>query len=275
MSAMPNFAVTMLVACVLTQAAEERLAGMRSDLTVGKLFVPAGYAATEGRVHLIVHLHGAPAVCERELKRSGVEAVLVNVTLNGLSGVYTTKFKQPETFLTLLRETAERLRELKVADDPKIDRLTVTSFSAGFGGVRELLKLDDIYRRIDTLVMADSIYAGYAAGAASKQVEPQHMEGFLRFARDAADGKKTLVISHCQLQPDGYASTAETADYLLSELSLKREAVDEVWGDEWHCTSRCRRKGFRVFGFTGQTGKDHTRHLQNLGVLLRRSSSGG
>lgn len=213
-------------------------------------------------------------MCERELKRSGVEAVLVNVTLNGLSGVYTEKFRQPETFLTLLRETTDRLRELRVADEPKIERLTVTSFSAGFGGVRELLKSDDFSRRIDTLVMADSIYAGYAAGAASKQVEPKHMEGFVRFARDAADGKKTLVISHCQLQPDGYASTAETADYLLSELSLNREAVDEVWADEWRCTSRCRRKGFRVFGFAGETGRDHMRHLQNLGRLLRRTASG-
>lgn len=268
-------ASTLLVACVLTQAADDRPAGMRSDLTVGKLFVPTGYAATDGRVHLIVHLHGAASVCERELKRSGVEAVLVNVTLNGLSGVYTTKFKEPETFLTLLRETTERLRELQVADDPQIDRLTVTSFSAGFGGVRELLKSDDIFRRIDTLVMADSIYAGYAAGAASKLVEPKHMEGFLRFAREAADGKKTLVISHCQLQPEGYASTAETAEYLLSELSLKREGVDEVWAEEWRCTSRCQRKGFRVFGFAGDTGKDHMRHLQNLGLLMRRAKPGG
>jgi hypothetical protein len=261
----------LLIGCVLAQTPEPPPAGMRSDLSVGKLFVPGVYTPPDGRVHVIVHLHGAPAVCERNLKRSGVEAVLVNVTLNGLSGVYTEKFKNPETFQTLLRETTAKLRELKVADNPSIERLTVTSFSAGFGGVRELLKSDDIYKRLDTLVMADSIYAGYKPGADSRQVEPKHMEGFLRFARDAAEGKKTLVISHCQLQPDGYASTGETADYLLAELGIKREAVDEVWADDWQCTSHCQRKGFRVYGFAGDAGKDHMRHLQNLDKLLRRA----
>ncbi|MBI5758762.1 MAG: hypothetical protein HZA46_09610 [Planctomycetales bacterium] len=268
---MTTISSALLIACVLSQAPEPPPAGMRSDLSIGKLFVPAGFAPADGRVQVIVHLHGAPAVCERNLKRSGVEAVLVNVTLNGLSGVYTEKFKNPETFQTLLRETNSKLRELKVADNPAIERVTVTSFSAGFGGVRELLKSDDIYQRIDTLVMADSIYAGYKPGTDSWQVEPKHMEGFLRFARDAAEGKKTLVISNCQLQPDGYASTGETADYLLTELGLKREAVDEIWADDWQCTSHCQRKGFRVYGFAGDAGKDHVRHLQNLDKLLRRA----
>ena len=268
---MTHVTSTLLIACVLSQASESPPTGMRSDLSVGKLFVPTGYGPKDGRVHVILHLHGAPAVCERNLKRSGVEAVLVNVTLNGLSSVYTEKFKSPETFQTLLRETIAKLRELKVADNPTIEQLTVTSFSSVFGGVRELLKSDDIYQRIDTLVMADSIYAGYKSGADSRQVEPKHMEGFLRFARDATEGKKTFVISNCQLQPDGYASTGETADYLLTELGLKREPVDEAWADDWQCTSHCRRKGFHVYGFAGDAGKDHVRHLQNLDKLLRRT----
>src|SRR5205085_2033835 len=104
-------------------------------------------------------------------------------------------------------------RQFKLSSKPKTNKLIVVSFSAGFGGVRELLKSEAIYERIDTLVMADSIYAGYVPGTKSSDVDPVAMTGFLKFARDATEGRKTMVISHCELRPETYASTAETADY--------------------------------------------------------------
>ena len=116
--------------------------------------------------------------------------------------------------------------------------------------------------------MADSIYAGYLEPASERKVDPALMAGFLRFARVAATGRKKMVISYCQLQPDGYASTSETADYLVQQLGLSRKPVEEQWSQDWKCTSRCEMQGFHVFGFHGTTGADHMRHLQNLGELL-------
>ncbi len=244
--------------------------GERVKLTVGQLFVPNGFRSGDGRVHLVIHLHGTSDTAENNLVRSGADAVLVTVALQGLSGVYTQLFSQPGVFPNMLDETARELRGLGVAEHPVFERLTVTSFSAGFGGVRELLKQDDVYRRIDTLVMADSIYAGFTGDPADRRVDPKLMAGFLRFARDAAEAKKRMVISYSQLRPETYASTEETARYLEMELSIARESVDETWADGWTLQARAERRGFHSYGFAGTTGADHMKHLHNLWRLMRR-----
>lgn len=251
-------------------AAEEPLAGTRTKLTVGQLYVPEGFQTTDNQFDLVIHLHGAPAVVEKNLQRSEWNAVLVNVTLNGLSAVYTQQFSKAETFLNLLSETQEQMaRLLKLTSKPTIRRVMVVSFSAGFGGVRELLKSDAIYERIDALVMADSIYAGYIPNTKPPEVDPGAMTGFLRFAKDAVEGKKTLVISHCKLRPETYASTAETADYLLQQLKLQRTPRDDEWEPGWKCTSECRQQGLQIYGFAGDTGKHHVQHLQNAGRMMK------
>ncbi len=246
--------------------------GERVKLTLGQLFVPQGYVSQDGKVPLTLHLHGSPRILEEEFARARARGVLITVSLNGLSGVYKEKFPDGRTLDGILREAAEKLTALKVAEKPVIGQLTVSSFSAGFGGVREMLRDDRAYDRIDSLILADSLYCGYAEGISPPQVDPKLMEGFLRFAKDAAAGKKTLMVSHCQLKPDGYASTAETADYLLANLGLKRTIEDEEWiKGAWRCTSRCRLKGFHLAGFEGDQGKDHMKHLININKLYEEA----
>lgn len=243
--------------------------GRRLDLTVGRLCVPDGYESPPEGVHVVVHLHGASWAAERALAESGWRAVVVSVVLNGLSAVYAAQFRDPEVFRTVLAEAQAAL-----PGSPAIRRVTVTSFSAGFGGVRELLKHEDLYRRIDTLVMADSIHAGFVGDPARREVGAEAMAGFLRFARDAEGGSKRLVVSHSAIRPDSYASTTETADYLLSQLGGQRQACSEEWAAGLVCTSRFERGGLGVYGFAGDTGPDHMRHLHRLGLLMRKVNDG-
>jgi hypothetical protein len=253
-----------------SQPSAEPPAGTRIKLSLGQLFIPDGCQSAEGRFTLQIHLHGAASVMEQNLIRSGWKAVQVSITLNGLSGVYTEKFAKPEVFRNLLEEVAQKLKGAGLGETPKIEKLYLSSFSAGFGGVRELLQHDEFFQRIDGLIMADSIYAGYAGDPAEHKVDPAAMRGFLRFAKEAAAGNKTFIISHCDLQPGTYASTAETADYLLNQLSAKRESVQETWTEGWQLTSRSVTKNFHVYGFAGEMGEDHMKHLRNLWLLMRK-----
>jgi hypothetical protein len=70
------------------------------------------------------------------------------------------------------------------------------------------------------------------------------------------------------MQPDGYASTAETADYLLRELGLDRQPASKAWAPNWQVSSKCEQGKLHIFGFEGTAGADHMRHLTNLGQLL-------
>jgi len=226
---------------------------------------------SSGEIDLTLHLHGAPTVVESNFLRAGSSGVLVNVTLPGLSTVYTERFRDPNVFHRILDETGAQLKAHGLTDGQRFRRVTVSSFSAGFGGVRELLKNEGTLDRIDALVMADSIYAGYTGDSATRGVNPVHMVGFLKFARAAAQGRKRMIISYSQQRPDGYASTTETADYLISQLGGVREIIAETWPGGLKLLSRFRKGHLEIYGLAGDTGADHMRHLQNLSGFLGRS----
>jgi hypothetical protein len=251
-------------------AAQEAPPGRRVALTDGQLFIPEGYRPADGMVPLTLHLHGAAWAAERNLVRSKRPGVAVTVVLPGLSAVYTQKFRDPAVFRRLLEEARAKTAEATGSEDLRIGSVTVTSFSAGFGGVRELLKDPETFARIDALVMADSIYAGFTGDPALRQVDPANMEGFLRFAREAAEGRKRMLVSHTQLHTPTYASTVETADYLVGELGGKREEVEESWPGGLQLRSRFVKGGFRLYGFAGDTGPEHMKHLHGLWVFLGR-----
>lgn len=246
---------------------------IRVKFTDGAMFVPAGYKAEPDGIDLTLHLHGAPKVVEENFKRAGLPGVLVNLTLPGLSSVYAERFRDTNVFFHILAETGNQLEQAGLATQPRFRSVTVTSFSAGFGGVRELLKHPASFERIDAIVMADSIYAGYADDPSERKVNPDNMEGFLRFARQAAEGRKRLIISHSAQRPDGYASTTETADYLIVQLGGTREAVAETWTGEMKLLSRWRRGRLEIYGFGGESAADHMGHLRQLANLLARLRS--
>ncbi|MFM8338025.1 MAG: hypothetical protein ACKODK_20920, partial [Opitutaceae bacterium] len=149
--------------------------------------------------------------------------------------------------------------------------LTVSSFSAGFGGVRQLLRQREAFERIATLVMADSIYCGYAGPVAERRVDPELMAGFTRYARLAAEGKRRMLVTHSAQVPEGYASTTETADFLIAAVGGRRVAESGSWDDGLAATGRFAQGGLEVVGFAGVEAKDHLQHLRSLGVFLVRA----
>ena len=222
-------------------------------------------ASPSAAAPLWIHLHGATDTVERAFAQVGAPGVLVTLTLPGLSKVYADHFAPPEAFENLLREAAAIVRRARGGGEWTPAHITVSSFSAGFGGVRQLLRQPAAFERIGTLVMADSIYCGYAGPVVERQVDPALMEGFLRYARLAADGKRRMLITHTRQVPEGYASTTETADYLISQLGGGRAGRGAEWGDGLVETGRFSRAGFEVIGFEGAEAKDHLQHLRSLG----------
>jgi hypothetical protein len=198
--------------------------------------------------------------------------VLVNITLPGLSKIYADHFADPQVFVGLLHDIEAALRRESPDTPWQVGRLTVSSFSAGFGGVRQLLRQPEAFDRIDALVMADSIYCGYTGAPAEKRVDDELMAGFLRFAQLAAEGKKRLLLTHSRQVPDGYASTTETADYLIAKLGGTRSAsVTEGWPGGLRELSHHSRGNFEVIGFDGDAPEDHMRHLRAIGAILQRA----
>ena len=255
---------------LLAQAkpAEDAPAGRRFELKgEATLFVPEGYRPRDGAVDVVLHLHGAPSVIERALVESKWPAVLIEFNRKGLSSVYTKPFADPKLFPTLLGGTLGAIKEAKLAESPGLGRVAVSSFSAGFGGVRELLKVPEHFDRIDVVILADSLYSGYEGDPGLHKVDPKLMEGFRRFAVEAASGKKTMVVTHSAQVPEGYASTTETADDLIRAVDGKAGPARVDRGGGWVQAREVRKGGLTILGFEGVGPEDHMKHLRKIASL--------
>jgi hypothetical protein len=261
---MPSPGIVIAALLFLGPTPEPGPPGRSIDLGEATLFLPHAGLPAGGAVDLTFHLHGASSVVEPafvEAKRSGA---LIEFNRNGFSRVYTHPFADPKLFPRLIDAALAALKDPGQAEAPHLGRLTVSSFSAGFGGVRELLKVPEHFARIDTRVMADSLYAGYEGDPSQHRVDPGLMDGFRRFAIEAAAGRKTFLLTHSAQVPEGYASTTETADFLIRAVGGEPEKTAVTWGDGWTQTRRFARGGFLVLGFDGAEGADHMKHLRGI-----------
>jgi hypothetical protein len=131
--------------------------------------------------------------------------------------------------------------------------------------VREILSDPAAFDIIDGVVAADSIYAGLEEGRSDRRVDARNMQDFRRFAQLACDSRKTFIVSHSALRTS-YASTAETADDLLSFVGLTRETITPQQGNGMRLVSRASRGRFIVLGYEGDTGEAHMEHLRQIGT---------
>jgi hypothetical protein len=256
-------------------SAQEPVPGLRIDLTdVLQLDASAGQAAQlfipdhiqsnrDEELLLVIHFHGAAGPVENAVTTTRAPVVLFTLHLAGLSSAYQNVFQDSGCFWWMLDMVLSRLYDELVLL-PATDRLIVTSFSAGYGGVRELLRDPDIYASIQALVLADGLHSDLEPEAMSTQ-----MQDFLRFANDASRREKVMVLTHSSINPQTYASTTQTADYLLAGLGLQREPVSgsDAIGSQH---SRCDSGYFHLAGYHGETGQDHMRHFHHLEIMLGR-----
>lgn len=241
-----------------------------------RLFLPDTNADLRGPIDaLTLHLHGSHEAARAAFRRSQRRGALVSLTLPGLSGVYARHFSAgPEgVFFSLLDAAAQALT---LSSSRKFSSVWVSSFSAGYGGVRELLKAPSVYQRIDALVLADTLYAGFTPGQEGRDgkrppPDPANLRDFVRFARDAAEGRgdKAMLVTCSALIPPAYSSTGETARVLIQSAKATPEPRNDDWPNGLTLTEYARRGRFAALGFAGDDGPAHMKHLHGLWMFYR------
>ncbi len=259
--------IVILVALIAASLPCDATASRQVDLGEAVLVLPDELRPRGEPVPIILHMHGAPATIEKAAAEARWIAPVLLFNRKGLSSVYTEPFRDPRLFPRLLDKTQKALADIWPAERPQVGRVFVSTFSAGFGGLRELLAVPEHFARIDGVILADSLYAGYAGDPAKRQIDPAKMVNFRKFAAEAAAGRKLMVVTHSAQIPPGYASTTETADDLIGHVGGKAEAVAEDWGDGWQLKQRYQKGRLLVLGFAGEGPDDHLRHLRRLGKI--------
>lgn len=248
--------------------------GQRIPLGQGSLFLRRNITPAS-RVPLIVHFHGAPWLIEHHVARLKDDAALVTFQLGAGSGVYAKPFADATAFASVL---AAATRSVSAAFERSVtfDPIVLTSWSAGYGAIRAILRQPEHYSRISSVVLLDSMHASYAgiapAGPRAEDlpVAAADVDAFVTFADDAAAGRKQFVILHSEVFPGTYASTTETADAILRHAGLRRRPVLEEGPIGMQQLSETVKGRLVVIGYAGNAAPDHTDHLYALADVLTR-----
>jgi hypothetical protein len=238
-----------------------------------RVFLPAGIiGTTEPRIPVIIHFHGSNDVMEEQISALKNGAVLCTVHLGNLSGPYRNYFSDRAAFRKILHHLNGVLAKSGMDYGERKPELILTSFSAGYAAVREILLDEGYFDTVRAVLLADGLHTD-----SDPLLMEQQMRSFLRYAQDAQKGKKIFYITHSGIQPPGYAGTTGTAEYLIEHTEGRRIAVSvsDTIGERHYEYSA---GNFIVWGYYGETGEDHMKHLRGmhlmLGEVIRRMGIG-
>jgi hypothetical protein len=242
---------------------QETPAGRREKLEIGTLFIPEKLK-NKARLPLFIHFHGGTWLPELAASRAGNSAV-ISIQIGAGSSAYAKPFADQKLFERLIAEAESKA-------GINFTSISLTAWSAGYGAIREILKTYEHYARVDRVLLIDGLHTGYVTGKPGpqeSQIETDRLEIFLQFARDAVAGRKQMIITHSEIFPGTFASTTETADWLLRQLGLKRRAVVK-WGPMGtQQLSEVRAGRFLLIGYAGNSAPDHVDQLHSLPEYLR------
>ena len=120
--------------------------------------------------------------------------------------------------------------------------------------------------------MIDGIHTDYVdgkPGPLESKISAENLAIWLRLGRDAIAGKKRVIVTHSEIFPGTFASTTETADYLLRQLEIPRTAILK-WGPMgMQQLSEARAGKFLMMGYAGNSAPDHVDQLHSLPAYLK------
>ncbi len=241
---------------------EESPPGRREQLDLGTLFIPAELKARTG-VPVLFFFHGGTWLPEVAATRNRM--AVVHIQAGAGSGTYARLFDDPKRFLSLLEDAESK-------GGVRFGVVTLGGWSAGCGAVRQILKTPASYQRVSAVLLIDGMHTDYVdgkPGPLESQIAPDNLQIWLQLGRDAIAGRKRVIVTHSEIFPGTYASTTETADYLVAQLGMKLRAVLK-WGPMGsQQLSEATAGKFRLLGFAGNSAPDHVDQLHSLAVYLK------
>jgi hypothetical protein len=238
---------------------ESSPAGRREKLELGTLFIPARSKPST----VLFFFHGGSWLPETAGAQNRM--AVVSVQAGSGSGTYSRLFTDDSRF-------PELLKEAEAKSGIRFTRVILGGWSAGCGAVRQILRSPDAYARTNSIVLIDGVHTDYAEGHPGPQESKLDMENlgiWLRFGHDAVAGRKRALVTHSEIFPGTFASTTETADYLVRALDLKTRPVLK-WGPMGtQQLSEVRAGKFLMMGFAGNSAPDHVDQLHSLPAYLK------
>ena len=241
---------------------EQNPAGRREKLELGTLFLPASLK-TSGHPAILFFFHGGEWLPQVAAEQNKIAAFTVQAGSG--SSTYARLFDDPGRFMALLKEAESR-------SGVRFGRVILGAWSAGCGAIRQILQTPASYARVDAVLLIDGIHTDYVDGTPGpleSRIDTRNLEIWLQLGRDAIAGGKSAIVTHSEIFPGTFASTTETADYLVGQLGVKRAPILK-WGPMgMQQLSEASAGKFLVIGYAGNSAPDHVDQLHSLPTFLK------
>lgn len=235
--------------------------------SVGQVLLPKDLKLNaKGEFPVVFHFHGHEAA-RKEWVQAIDGAVLVGIDLGVNSGPYLAKFADPAALRRLFESVEGAVASRLGVASASIGKLGLSSWSAGYGAVERILR-SEFSNRVDSVMLLDGLHTGHADTERARRT----LEPFVEYARRAANGRALFYVSHSSILPPGYASTTETASYLVWQLGGAPEPTSVREGHPMglELIRRYDRGAFHVRGFSGNGKLDHCAQIGLYRDVLRR-----
>ncbi|MRG90801.1 hypothetical protein [Polyangium spumosum] len=245
-------------------------------VSAGALFVPPSFSSADGTFDLLIHFHGNAELVAKSVAEAKLSALVLVVNIGLGSGVYDTRY----TPAGMLDYEIGRVVDAAAARGlrgPRLGRLALGAWSAGYGAVVRLLAHEEQMARVSAVLLCDAPHSNLLS-MQSREVDMDRIAPFLHFAKKAAAGEKLFVLTHSEIGAYSYATTTETSDALLRAIGLERSRAigwpgrpsfplarsvmtTEAWLEQ---RSEARQGDLHIAGYRGFKEDDHIAHLAQM-----------
>ena len=251
----------------------------------GVLVAPNTFeAAADGSYDLIVHFHGDVGIVRESVEVAGINAIVAIVNLGIGSKVYRETYDGDLEWERLL-DKINRAVVNRGVPTPKVRRIALSCWSAGYGAIGSVL----LHRRgadpLDAILVLDGIHAGWREED-PRQLNPLPLTMFVDAARAAAAGRILFTMTHSEISPPLYGGTSSTADYMLRavgaapvknamlelpphvKLVAAEHAVSKRLEKHMVPISDTRVGLLHIRGYAGDTREHHMAHLLQMAATV-------
>ena len=236
----------------------------------GRLFLNSMGERSDS-IPTLIHFHGDYRVAQEAVEQFKEPLLLLHCHWGGGSSSYGRPLiqKGPDSFMEEVRKEIQDLFPNK-----QITQIYVSAWSAGYGAIRELIRSKEVNNNLEGILLMDGLHCSYVperkTQAEGGSLDSLAMEPFVKWAIQAKTGRKSLFITHSSVFPGTYASTTETASYLLWKMGVGRQPTLMEGPMGMQQTSIANEGAFSVISYAGNSAPDHVDHYHALGYFLSR-----
>lgn len=252
----------------------------------GVLYTPESMSSSDGAFDLLLHFHGNVKVVVESVVAAKLNAAVAVVNLGVGSANYEDFYAAPGMYEDILEDIRKAVGR-RGLEQPRIRRVALSSWSAGYGAISTILMRRQEKDPLDAILVLDGIHTSWQDGRRGTLLE-RRLAPFEQAAHAAASGSILFSITYSEIDPITYAGSRVTAEHLIKvagqhgalirdarpeapiyrKLVAMRGAVAKRDAKRLEPFDDVRVGGFHAVGFRGSERGHHMAHLFQMGATV-------